>query len=173
LARRADEPLWPDGLPARCPAKTGDPPFFFGARDGFGVPVLDFGQLQLGPVGKIEFPRCNNQYNQLNGMGEVPWALQLGAYAVYWPVPWLRLRGEVRQGLGGETGVTGDLFADVIVPLGQWRLSAGPRLEAQSTGAVSPYFSINAAQSAATGLPIYAATAGSIPTARAVRWNIS
>ena len=65
LARRADEPLWPDGLPARCPAKTGDPPFFFGARDGFGVLVLDFGQLQLGPVGKIEFPRYNNQYSRL------------------------------------------------------------------------------------------------------------
>ena len=29
-----------------------------------------------------------------------------------WPVPWLRLRGELRQGFGGETGETGDLFLD-------------------------------------------------------------
>ncbi len=73
-------------------------------------------------------------------------------------MPWLRVRGEIRQGIGGETGVSGDLFADVVVPLGQWRLSGGPRLSLQSTAAVSPYFSITAAQSGASGLPVYNAT---------------
>jgi outer membrane protein len=162
-------PAWPGsptnlygytGFPLLALQKPTDPPFFFGARDGFGVPILDFGQLQFGPVGKIEFPRYNGQYRQLNGMGEIPWALQLGAYAIYWPVPWLRLRGEIRQGIGGETGQTADVFADVVVPVGQFRLSGGPRFEAQSTAAVSPYFSVSAGQSAATGLPVYAATGG-------------
>jgi hypothetical protein len=103
-------PAWPGapttkygltGFPLFALQKPGDPPFFFGARDGFGVPILDFGQLQLGPVGKL-----------------------------------------------------------VLVPLGQWRLSGGPRLSLQSTAAVSPYFSITAAQSAASGLPVYNATGG-------------
>jgi MipA family protein len=162
-------PAWPGaptnlyqltGVPLFALQKPGDPPFFFGARDGFGVPILDFGQLQLGPVGKIAWPRYASQYSQLNGLGDVGWALQIGGYATYWATPWLRLRGEVRQGIGAETGVTGDLFVDAVVPLGQWRLSAGPRLTLQSTPAISPYFSITAAQSAASGLPVYNATGG-------------
>ena len=109
-------------------------------------PFLISVSYKLGPVGKLVWPRYASSYSQLNGLGDVPWAAQLGGYAVYWPVPWLRVRGEVRQGIGGETGVSGDLFADVVVPLGQWRLSGGPRLSLQSTAAISPYFSITAAQ---------------------------
>ncbi len=162
-------PAWPGaptteygltGFPLLALQKPGDPPFFFGARDGFGLPIFDFGQLQLGAVGKLVWPRYASSYSQLNGLGDVPWAMQFGGYAVYWPVPWLRLRGEVRQGIGGETGVSSDLFADAVVPLGQWRLSGGPRLSLQSTAAISPYFSISAAQSAASGLPVYNATGG-------------
>lgn len=112
------------GFPLFALQKPGDPPFFFGARDGFGIPILDFGQLQIGPVATINYPRYVWQYQQLNGLGEVPWALQLRGYAQWWATPWLRLRGEVRQGIGGETGVTGNLYVDAVVPLGQWRLSA-------------------------------------------------
>ena len=62
----------------------------------------------------------------INGLGDVNLAVQLGAFAAYWPVPWLRLRAEIRQGIGGETGQTGDVFLDAVVPFGQWRLSGGP-----------------------------------------------
>jgi MipA family protein len=168
-------PAWPGaptslygftGFPLLALQKPGDPPFFFAARDSFGVPILDLGSLQIGPVGRIVFPRYQGQYTQLNGLGDVPWALQLGGYAVYWPAPWLRLRGEVRQGIGGETGVTGDFFMDAVVPLGQWGVSGGPRVTLQSAAAVAPYFSITAAQSANSGvsglapLPVYNATGG-------------
>jgi len=105
--------------------------------------------------------------------------VQAGAFAEYWPVQWLRLRSEVRQGIGGETGVTGDVFLDAIVPVGQFRLSAGPRLTAQSTAAISPYFSITPAQSIGStaaglpALPVYHADGVSIHTAPEARWNIS
>jgi len=148
------------GVPLVALQKPGEAPFFFGARDSFGVSFLDYGNLQIGPGAQIVWPRYNYQYSQLNGMGEVPWALQLGGFAQYWALPWLRLRGELRQGVGGETGVTGDFFADAVVPIGQWRLSGGPRLTAQSAAAVSPYFSISPTQSAATGLPVYGASGG-------------
>jgi MipA family protein len=62
----------------------------------------------------------------------------------------------VRQGFGGETGVTGDLFLDAVIPFGQFRWSAGPRMTAQSTKALSPYFSITPGESASStiaGLP--------------------
>jgi MipA family protein len=110
--------------------------------------------------------RTASQYTELNGLGNVDFAVQAGAFAEFWPVPWLRLRSELRQGFGGETGVTGDAFLDAVVPIGQFRFSGGPRVTAQSAAAVSPYFSINAAQSAASTasglptLPVYNAGGG-------------
>lgn len=156
---RAD-PAWPGapttlympgGYPLFNIRKPTDPPFFFGARDGYGFPILDAGRLQVGPVGTINWPRYSSQYAQLRGLGDVDWAVGLGAYAQYWPVSWLRIRGELRQGSGGETGQSGDLYVDAIVPAGQFRFSAGPRLTVQSAAALSPYFSITPAQAAASG----------------------
>src|SRR5580692_11187420 len=149
-------PAWPGAsdsrfglsvLPLFSIRKAGAPPEFFGARDSFGFSILDLGQFQLGPVGKLIWQRNASSYAALNGLGDVNYALQAGGFAQFWPAPWLRLRTEVRQGFGGETGVTGDAFLDAVVPIGQFRLSGGPRMTLQSTAAVSPYFSITQAQS--------------------------
>lgn len=168
-------PAWPGapdnkygftGLPLVSVRKAGTPPDFFGARDSFGVSVLDLGQVKLGPAARLVPQRRASDYRQLNGLGNVDYAIQVGGYAEFWPVPWLRLRSEVRQGIGGETGVTGDLFVDGVVPFGPLRWSGGPRLTLQSAAAVDPYFSITAAQSAASTvaglpkLPVYAAGSG-------------
>jgi len=148
------------GFPLFVIQKPGDPPFFFGGRDSFGVPVINVSQFQAGPVGKLVWPRYQSWYSQLNGLGDVNLAVQLGGFAQYWLVPWLRLRAELRQGIGGETGQTGDVFLDAIVPFGQWRISGGPRVTLQSAAAISPYFSIDPAQAAASGLPVYNTAGG-------------
>ncbi len=146
--------------------KAGTPPEFFGSRDSFGFSIVDLGQFQLGPVGKIIWKRSASSYKELNGLGDVDYAVQAGGFAQYWPVQWLRLRGEVRQGIGGETGVTGDLMLDVVVPAGQFRFSAGPRMTLQTAAATSPYFSITQAQSIGSTvaglpqLPVYSASGG-------------
>jgi outer membrane protein len=146
--------------------KAGTPPEFFGARDSFGFSILDLGQVQLGPVGKIIWQRKASSYTDLNGLGDVNYAFQVGGFVNFWAAPWLRLRAEVRQGFGGETGVTGDLFLDAVVPIGQFRWSGGPRMTVQSSAAVSPYFSITPAQSAGSTvaglpmLPVYNASGG-------------
>ena len=159
-------PAWPgapegkfalSGLPLLSIRDAGTPPTYFGPRDSFGFSVLNLGGLKIGPAVQLVRDRTASQYTELNGLGNVDFAVQAGAFAEFWPVPWLRLRTELRQGFGGETGVTGDAFLDAVVPIGQFRLSGGPRVTAQSAAAVSPYFSINAAQSAASmiaGLPI-------------------
>ena len=72
------------------------------------------------------WPRYQSWYSQINGLGDVNLAVQLGGFAAYWPVPWLRLRAEIRQGIGGETGQTGDVFLDAVVPFGQWRILRRP-----------------------------------------------
>jgi outer membrane protein len=154
------------GAPLVSIRKVGTPPEYFGPRDSFGFSILDLGQFKLGPAAKIVWPRKASDDQALNGLGNIDYALQAGAFAEYWPAQWLRLRGEVRQGFGGEKGVTGDLFLDAIVPAGQFRFSVGPRLTLQSAAAIGPYFGITPAQSAGStvaglpALPVYHAGGG-------------
>ncbi|HEY2530722.1 MAG TPA: MipA/OmpV family protein [Xanthobacteraceae bacterium] len=154
-------PAWPGartdeyafaGLPLFSIRQAGTPPDYFGPRDSFGFPILNLGQIKIGPAFKIVGERKTSDYAELNGLNDVDYALQAGGFIDFWPVQWLRLRTEVRQGFGGETGVTGDAFLDAVVPLGQFRVSAGPRIELQSTKAISPYFNITAAQATAANL---------------------
>jgi len=168
-------PAWPgapdskfglSGFPLFSLRKDGTPPEFFGPRDSFGFSVIDLGQFKLGPAVRIIWERKASDYTALNGLGDVNYTVQAGGYAEFWPLAWLRLRGEVRQGFGGETGLTGDAFLDAVVPAGQFRFSGGPRLTLQSAAAISPYFSITQAQSAGStisglpALPVYNASGG-------------
>ncbi len=152
-------PEWPgasdskigwSALPLFSIRKQGTPPDFFGPRDSFGFPIINLGVFQFGPAIQFVGDREAQNYKELYGLGSVGYAAQVGAFANFWPLPWLRLRGEVRQGIGGETGLTGDVFLDGVVPIGQWTLSGGPRLTLQTSAAVSPYFSITPAQAAGT-----------------------
>jgi outer membrane protein len=142
------------GVPLFSIRKAGTPPDFFGARDSFGFPVLDLGMVKIGPSFWLNWQRKASSYAQLNGLGDVNYAVQAGGYIDFWPLQWLRLRGEVRQGFGGETGVTGDAYLDAVVPFGQFRWSGGPRVTLQTAAAVSPYFSITAAQALAANMTI-------------------
>jgi outer membrane protein len=145
------------GMPLFSVRKEGTPPDYFGPRDSFGFSVLDLGPFKFGPAVKIVWEREASSYAALNGLGNVNFALQAGGFGEYWPVPWLRLRAEIRQGFGAETGVSGDAFLDAIVPFGQFRWSGGPRVTLQSAAAVGPYFSITPAQSIGStisGLPV-------------------
>jgi outer membrane protein len=154
------------GFPLFDVRKEGTPPNFPGPRDSVGIAILDIGQFKLGPAVKLVWERKASSYAALNGLGNVDFTVQAGAFAEYWPMPWMRLRVEARQGIGGETGVTGDLFMDAVVPVGPWTLSGGPRMTLQSAAAISPYFSITSAQSAAStvaglpALPVYNAGGG-------------
>jgi len=168
-------PAWPGApadkfgltaLPLFDFRKAGTPPTFFAPRDSLSFPVLDLGEFKFGPAVRLIWERRGSDYAALNGLGTVNFALQAGGFAEYWALPWLRLRGEVRQGIGGETGVTGDAFLDAVVSVDQFRLSGGPRLTLQSAKAVSPYFSITPEQSLGStvaglpALPVYNATGG-------------
>ena len=148
-------PAWPgasgnkftwSGLPLFSIRNEGMPPDYFGPRDSFGIRLINLAQFKFGPAISFVWERKAADYTQLYGLGDVNYAVQAGVFAEFWAVPWVRLRGEVRQGIGGETGVTGDVFLDAVVPVGQFRLSAGPRVTLQTAAAVSPYFSITQAQ---------------------------
>jgi outer membrane protein len=135
---------------------------FVSPRDGASFGLVDFDGFRAGPVGKLVPARRANSYPQLNGLGDVKLAIELGGFAEYFPTDWFRARAAVRQGFLGHDGVVADFSSDVIVPmLERLTVSAGPRFTLENTKATAPYFSINAVQGMASGLPVFAATGGS------------
>jgi outer membrane protein len=134
---------------------------FRGPRDGIGVGLIEGSNFQIGPVGQLVRARNEGDDSALRGLGDVPWAVEVGIFAEYWAVPWLRTRAEVRQGFNGHRGVVADVLVDAIVPVGpQWTFSGGPRLTLASSAAISPYFSVDPLQSFLSGLPTYDAKGG-------------
>ncbi len=141
--------------------RAGTPEHFRGPRDSPSVGLFDFGRFVAGPTARLRFPRYESSNSNLRGLGDVDLALEAGVFAEYWPTDWLRGRVEIRQGIGGHHGQIADFTSDVIVPVTpQLTISGGPRLTLESTDATSPYFSITAAQSIASGLPVYDARGG-------------
>jgi outer membrane protein len=136
--------------------RAGSTEQFRGPRDGASIALIAFGDLRAGPVGKFVASRKANSYSELNGLGDVNAAIELGGFVEYFPVDWFRTRVELRQGFGGHHGVVADVSADVIVPVMQrFTVSGGPRFTWESTNATSPYFGIDAVQAMATGLPAF------------------
>ncbi|WP_193760513.1 MipA/OmpV family protein [Bradyrhizobium yuanmingense] len=134
---------------------------FRGPRDSASIALLDVGNFRAGPAFKYVASRKADKYAELTGLGNVDAAYELGGFAEYYPVDWLRLRSELRQGMGGHTGTVADVSADVIVPLIQrLTISAGPRFTWKSTNATAPYFGVDAVQALASGLPRYDARGG-------------
>ncbi len=141
--------------------KAGTPERFHGARDGFGLALIDLGQFRAGPVGAIRLPRKESKDTKLTGLGDVDTAYEFGIFAEYMWAPWLRTRAEVRQGTGGHHGIVADLTADAIGALSrQLTVAVGPRVTLATDSATSPYFSITSAQAVASGLPVYDAKGG-------------
>jgi outer membrane protein len=141
--------------------RAGSTEQFRGPRDSASIALIDFGDLRAGPAGKFVSSRKASSYSELNGLGDVKTAVELGGFVEYYPVDWFRTRGELRQGFGGHNGVVADLSADVIVPVVQrFTVSFGPRFTWESTKATAPYFGIDAVQAMATGLPAFDAKGG-------------
>lgn len=127
---------------------------FRSERDSAGIALLNLGSFHAGPAVKFKSARNESDSEQLRGLGDVDWALEVGGFAEYWPSEWLRTRLEVRRGFNGHEGIVADLTADAVVPLlARWTLSGGPRMTLADSKATAPYFGINAAQALASGLP--------------------
>ena len=121
--------------------RFGTPEPFRGPRDGVGIGLVGDSVFQVGPVGQLRMPRPERLDGALQGLGSVPWAVELGVFAEYWMVPWLRTRVEVRQGFNGHHGLVSDIFVDAVVPVGtQWTFSGGPRVTLASTAATISVF---------------------------------
>lgn len=142
-------------LPMVSLSRTGSATRFSSRNDGISFAFVDTGVFRAGPVGKILFARTDSD-RDLRGLGTVPWGGELGAFADVYPTGWLRLRAEIRHGIRAHHGVIADLSADAFHDLNAtWRISAGPRLSLATRDYFRAYYGVNAAQSGASGLPVY------------------
>lgn len=149
-------------LPIIRVGRAGKEGRFRAPRDGATIALYDTEAFKLGPTFKLRQGRKeSDDPGNLTGLGDVKWAVEVGAFAEYWPSEWLRTRAEVRQGFGGHHGVAADLTADVVYrATPQLTLSGGPRLSAGTAASFDPYFSIDAQQALLSGLPVFDARGG-------------
>jgi len=141
--------------------RAGTPREFQAPRDGASIGILEFDRFRLGPTLKVRLPRDQDDDSALRGLGDIPFAVELGGFVEYWPLQWLRTRGELRQGFNGHHGLTGDISADAVLPIApQLTFSFGPRLSIDSGSTMRTYFGIDPVQSALSGLPAYTPSGG-------------
>lgn len=154
--------------------KTGPQARFSSRNDNMSFALFDMGTLRAGPVGKIVFGRDGEDADELKGLDPVRWGAEVGAFAEVYPTDWLRIRGEVRQGVRAHNGVVGDLFVDAFQDVTPTvRVSAGPRLQIASEKYLDAYYGVTAAESARSGLREYKPDTGlsAIGVGGAVTWR--
>ena len=133
----------------------GDQPFTFGAPgDSAGLSLFERGGFSAGPVARFSRGRENSDVGAR--LGNIHKAVELGGFVQYYPLKSLRLRVELRRGIGGHNGVVGFLGADQIWRDGdRYVFSVGPRLWFGDARFERAYFGVSPAASIATGLPVY------------------
>lgn len=99
------------------------------------------------------------------GLGTVGFGIEAGIFAETYVLPPLRLRGEVRHGIGSHAALTGEVALDLVLrdkDNDRRLVTFGPRARFAGTKYNRRFFGIDAAQSAASGLDQYAPDGGLI-----------
>jgi len=145
--------------------KASDLNVFHSVDDNPSIALFDTGNFRVGAVGRLDWGRDEDDSDRLTGLGDVGMGVEVGGFAELYALDWLRVRAELRYGVGGFEGIVGDLGADAIYTMDRWRFAVGPRLSYAGSGYMSTYFGITPAQSlnaTALGnpLPVFNARSG-------------
>lgn len=147
--------------------------FFASVQEGIGYRLAKDDRLSAGPILRVKFSRDEDgeqpfaingdDTTDLIGLGDVDTSLEIGGFIDYEAGP-LDFSVEARKALTGHEGFVADLgvkwsgrdflFGPPII----W--SVGPRARLVDDEYNSAYFSVNAAQSIASGLPQFDASGG-------------
>jgi outer membrane protein len=164
------------GVPIISLGKKGKEAPFVSRNDNISFAFVDTGTFSVGAVGKLVMPRDASDHPELTGLSDIPFGVEIGAFAEVYPVEWLRLRGEVRRGIRAHEGFVGnvqvDAFADITEKV---RVSAGPRLSFADAAYMDAYYGVSAAEAAASGLTAYDPGGGikSLGVGGAVDWRMT
>jgi outer membrane protein len=138
----------------------GDDPFVFEAADeSAGFALWQRNGFAFGPAIGFEGSRTARDVGA--PVRKVGFTVEAGGFVQYALAPALRVRGEVRQGIGGHKGLIGSVGADYVARDGdRWLFSLGPRLTLASDRYQRAYFGVSGADAAATGLRPFMAGGG-------------
>jgi len=138
----------------------GSKPFDFEAPDeSFGPSLVRKGGLEIGPALNFEGSRSGSDVGA--DLDKVDFTVEGGAYVQYAFSPKFRVRTELRRGLGGHDGWTGQAGADFVARDGdEWLFSVGPRVTWSDGRYQRAYFGVTNAESVRTGLAAYRPGAG-------------
>lgn len=154
--------------------KAGPEARFTSRDDNISISLFDNGAVRAGLNGKILFSRDAGDSEALQGLDPVRWGGEIGGFAEFYPTDWLRLRGEVRQGIRTHDGVVAEVRADAfhnVTP--DIRISGGPRLTFASADYFDTYFGVTPVESVNSGLSVYdpGGGLGSVGVGGAIDWK--
>lgn len=129
--------------------------------EGLKVSVFNEKGFRAGVLAGYRFDREAKDNIALAGWGDIDSTIELGGFVEY-RAHWLRLTGEVRQGLSEDTGLLASLSARYETRVGPARVSIGPQVSWGDDDYMHTYFGITPTQAAASvvGLPTYTAEGG-------------
>lgn len=148
--------------------------FFANVRDGIGYAVIRRDGLFIGPVATYTFSRkeknggtifqlAGSRNNALQGMGDVPGTVSLGAFAEY-NLKQYRFKLQVNQGVTGHEGLFAEAkvnYSGVITYNGPPLIySFGPNIKFGNSTHTNAYWGVTSEQAARSGLEQYRAAAG-------------
>jgi len=109
--------------------REGRPMPFEAPDDSFGIGLLGQGSaFNFGPVGRLTAKREEDDVGA--PVGDVGLTVEVGGFVQAFLGENIRLRGELRQGLGGHEGLVGSIAADFIIRDGDNTIfSIGPRAQ--------------------------------------------
>ncbi len=138
-------------------------------------PIIEAGRFYIPFIGETErkvrgifiYPSLNiigerkaSYDNSLKGTKDIDWAFEAGLGGGF-RYDWFRAYATVRQGFNGYSGQTGELGADVIVPMGErFEVSFGPRASWGSDGYMETYFGVTPKEASRGILTAYKPDAG-------------
>lgn len=131
-------------------------------NDGMDYEFFETDNFRAGVVGNFRFSRdTSSLVRGFRRIRNIDLSIEAGGFAEFWPVEWLRTRAEVRTAVIGAEGIVADLSADVVLhPADRWLATAGPRVSFADQTFMNSYYSVDATQSATSGLARYTAGSG-------------
>jgi outer membrane protein len=154
--------------------KSGPAARFLSRNDSAAVALIDQGAFRAGIAGKLIMPRDSGDSSELRGMKKIKLGGELGGFVDIYPTDWVRVRGELRQGIRSHSGVVADLAVDAFTDIApNLRWSGGPRATWVSAKTNERYFGVSSAQSAAGGPSPYSPDGGlqSVGLGTALTWK--
>lgn len=138
----------------------GTNPFRFkGPDDPMGIGLIGKNGFSAGP--SLNLQRARKDSDVGAPVGKVPTTIEAGAFAQYDDSRSIRVRADIRKGLGGHKGVVGSVGVDKYWRDGdRYTFSIGPRLLFSNARYERAYFGVSPAASLATGLPVYTPKGG-------------